>query len=113
MPDPLPSKREIQMLLTNPSFHAFVEVIGNEVVGFVSLSLVYRIRARTSAVIEDMAVSVKHRRKGVARMLLKSVITEASIRGCFEISLSSSSDAVNLYHNAGFKASGTSMALLI
>jgi N-acetylglutamate synthase-like GNAT family acetyltransferase len=123
--------RELSMVTTKAEQHSsaswddyrkvFAEISGNprrellvaeydgEVVGTVALYIIPNLShgATPYALVENVVVNHKYRRKGIARKLMEYTIARAKQEGCHRIELCSSKgrrEAHRLYQSVGFKA---------
>lgn len=122
--------RELSMITTEVEQHSstslddyrrvFAEISGNpkrellvaeykgEVVGTVALFIIPNLShgATPYALVENLVVNLKYRRKGIATKLMEYTIARARQEGCHRIELCSSKvrrDAHRLYKSVGFK----------
>lgn len=89
-----------------PAFHLFVcEGPGGDIVGY-ALAFVQHItfRNRPMFYLNDLMVSARHRRKGIARALMDAVCREAWALGCFRVKwgvANTNAGAIAFYENIG------------
>lgn len=84
--------------------------LGQEVVGTVVLLIVPNLSHAASpwALLENLIIDGRYRRRGLGRMLMEHAISRARESGCYKIALSSDSsrgEAHDLYRSLGFEAS--------
>jgi predicted N-acetyltransferase YhbS len=104
------SRRVFTQIQAMPGHELLVAEDGGEVVGSVVLLIVPNLSHRASpwAVVENLIVTEKQRRKGIGRQLMKDAIARAREAGCYEIQLSSNKtrrEAHRFYESLGFEAS--------
>ncbi|UCB43564.1 MAG: GNAT family N-acetyltransferase [Dehalococcoidales bacterium] len=92
-----------------PDHELLVAEDEGEVIGSVVLLIVPNLSHGASpwAVVENIIVTQKHRRRGVGRQLMEYAITRAREAGCYEIQLSSNKrrrGAHRFYGGLGFQA---------
>lgn len=109
-PSPDDVREVFAEICADPRHEFFVAEDGGEVVGTVVLLIVPNLshRATPWALVENLVVGEKYRRKGYGRMLLEHVITQAKEKGCHRIELCSDlrrKEAHQLYRSIGFEAS--------
>jgi ribosomal-protein-alanine N-acetyltransferase len=91
-------------LENNSNAYYYVAIANNTVIGYIGMWL-----AVDDAQITNVAVSAKHRRKGVANALIRSLCDDARLMGAVMISLEVSDvnlPAISLYENEGFEKVG-------
>lgn len=97
-------------IYADPRHELFVLEDQGEVVGTVVLLIVPNLShsATPWALVENLVVSEKYRRRGFGRMLLEHVVADARDKGCHRVELMSDKrrgEAHELYGSLGFKAS--------
>ena len=103
-----PSEREataarLTARVTDPRAGAFVAVVGDRIIGFLSVTDVH------GCADLGMFVGRDHRSQGVGRMLLTAATTWAREAGCHKVVLEvwpHNVAAIGLYESAGFMAEG-------
>ncbi len=99
------SSQSMRRIVHNPDVVAHVAVLGQRVVGY-SMSL----RVRNEAEILKLAVSEKHRRKGIGKALSSKMLAVLRGMGCKKFHLEvrgSNRAAMALYRELGFEPAGT------
>jgi GNAT superfamily N-acetyltransferase len=107
---PADVRKVFNEICADPRHELFVIEDQGKVVGTVVLLIVPNLShsATPWAIVENLVVSEKYRRRGFGRMLLEHVITRARKKGCHRIELCSDmrrEEAHRLYHAVGFEAS--------
>ncbi len=102
--------RVFKEICADPRHELFVLEDQGEVAGTVVLLIVPNLShsATPWAIVENLIVGGKHRRKGFGRTLLEHVIARAGEKGCHRIELCSDlrrEEAHRLYSAVGFEAS--------
>jgi len=97
-------------ICADPRHELFVAEDQGDVVGTVVLLIVPNLShsATPWALVENLVVGEKYRRRGFGKMLLEHVIARARERGCHRIELCSDKrreEAHQLYSSVGFEAS--------
>lgn len=97
-------------ICADPRHELFVAEYQGEVAGTVVLLIVPNLShaATPWALVENLVVSHKYRRKGIGKKLLEHVVASAKEKGCHRIELCSDrrrEEAHRLYRSAGFEAS--------
>ena len=86
---------------TSPVFYGLVCEFGGEIAGYIAASLVV-----DEVNVDDVAVAIKFRRKGIAKKLLSAAFEELVKRGAKKAFLEvrrSNEAAINLYKSFGFE----------
>ena len=95
----------LKRALTNPDYELLVAEIEERIVGFIDQWIIYDFtHGAKLSYIHNLYVSSKHRRKGVASVLLQEVIKNARNMGVTEIHVTTRFDnklAINLYKKHG------------
>lgn len=94
----------------DPRHDIFVVEDQSEVAGTVVLLIVPNLShsATPWALLENLVVSERYRRRGFGRMLLKHAVSRAREKGCYKVQLMSDKrreEAHRLYGSVGFEAS--------
>ncbi len=95
----------------DPKHHLLVVEVGGEVVGSGDLIIVPNLshRGLPWAVVENVIVDERVRRRGIARTLMEHMIELAQRSGCYKIGLSSNKqrhEAHRFYESLGFQQYG-------
>jgi len=103
-------RRVFAEISNNPGRELLVAEYDGEVVGTVALFIIPNLShgATPYALVENLVVDHKYRRKGVAKKLMKYTIARAKEEGCHRIELCSDrrrQEAHELYLSVGFKPS--------
>ena len=108
IPGETDDEKRIEVLkraLTNPDYELLVAEIEARIVGFIDQWIIYDFtHGAKLSYIHNLYVSSKHRRKGVASVLLQEVIKNARNMGVAEIHVTTRFDnklAINLYKKHG------------
>lgn len=109
--DRVPSKEDLENVVSSPNNYLFVAEEENEIIGTLTL-VFYRVPSGIKAWIEDVIVSDKARGKGVATALIWRAINIARENKAQKVDLSSSpwrEAANNLYVKLGFEKRDSNM----
>ena len=109
--DRVPSKEDLENVVSSPNNYLFVAEEENEIIGTLTL-VFYRVPSGIKAWIEDVIVSDKARGKGVATALIWHAINIARENKAQKVDLSSSpwrEAANNLYVKLGFEKRDSNM----
>jgi GNAT superfamily N-acetyltransferase len=109
-PDPLCQQNGLRMIIGRPeSGRVFVAEIEREIVGMVLLlTTVSTFQGKKVALLEDMVVEPRWRRKGIGALLLDHAIEAATLEGLGRITLltdESNTEAQAFYRSRGFQPS--------
>ena len=101
-------RRVFAEISNNPKRELLVAEYEGEVVGTVALYIIPNLShgATPYALVENLVVNHKYRRKGIGRKLMEYTVARAKQEGCHRIELCSSKtrrDAHRLYKSVGFK----------
>ena len=101
------------LLSRYPSFHIFVAILDQSVVGTYALVILDNMakRGRKSAVVEDVAVHPQHQRHGVGRAMMQHAMLQCRQAACYKLTLSSNlkrQHAHRFYDSLGFTRHGYS-----
>lgn len=109
--DRVPTKEDLENVVSSPNNYLFVAEEENEIIGTLTL-VFYRVPSGIKAWIEDVIVSDKARGKGVATALIWHAINIARENKAQKVDLSSSpwrEAANNLYLKLGFEKRDSNM----
>jgi GNAT superfamily N-acetyltransferase len=122
-PVPSPTDRQIAMwerIQATPDVTVFLAETGDEAVGTACLSVLPNITydCRPTAFIEAVVVKYAHRRRGVARSILRQVLRDAQWAGCHKVQLlthkrHATDGAHDLYRSLGFVAEAEGYRLYV
>lgn len=102
----LPSGNYLQTVLDNPSFIVFVAMLDKEVVGGLTAHVLNRYDSeKPSAYIYDIAVLENQQRKGIGKLLIKTLSDYCVANGFSEAYVQAETDdlqAVNFYKSTRF-----------
>jgi L-amino acid N-acyltransferase YncA len=103
-------RRVFAEISSNPRRELLVAEYQGEVVGTVALFIIPNLShgATPYALVENLVVNHKYRRKGIGKKLMEYTIVRAEQEGCHRIELCSSKgrkEAHRLYRSVGFKPS--------
>ncbi len=103
----------LQIFQRYPSYHVFVAVIDNAVVGTYELLIMDNLakRGKKSGVVEDVAVDPAHRGRGIGRAMMNHAREQCRKAGCYKFVLSSNlkrEDAHRFYDALGLERHGYS-----
>ncbi|KZK74504.1 MAG: GCN5 family acetyltransferase [Pelodictyon luteolum] len=109
-PDPLRQQNGLRMIIARPdSGRVFVAEIEREIVGMVLLlTTVSTFQGKKVALLEDMVVEPRWRRKGIGALLLDHAIEAAALEGLGRITLLTdkcNTEAQAFYRSRGFQPS--------
>ena len=96
----------------NKTSYACVAVCNERVIGFGSVFILNRIRGGCSAVIEDVVVDERFRRKGVGQLIINMLLDYAREQNCFKVTLVAAEHNLLFYKSLGFKNDFPSMKLM-
>ena len=82
------------------------------VVGFGSLCTEMKIRGGIMGHIEDIVVDTSFQRAGIGSLIVKSLLEQAELEGCYKVSLECREDKKIFYQGLGFEHTGTAMSIL-
>lgn len=107
---PADARKVFADISADPRHDIFVLEDGDEVAGTVVLLIVPNLShsATPWALLENLVVSEKYRRRGFGRMLLEHAVSRARDKGCYKVQLMSDrrrEEAHALYGSVGFEAS--------
>jgi predicted N-acetyltransferase YhbS len=110
------AKEVMSQILAVPGRTMMVAEDGDDIVGAVDLVTVPNLTHRGApwAIIENLIVDQKRRRKGIGRALMDEAIKRARIAGCYKIQLLSNTarrDAHHFYESLGFEQSAAGFRL--
>jgi ribosomal protein S18 acetylase RimI-like enzyme len=100
---------ELSKIVESPATHLFIAKDGAEIVGMLSLVLV-QMPTGLRAILEDLAVDVSYRRRGIGAALMNSardLATEAGARTIDFTSRPSRSAGIRLYERLGYQRRDT------
>jgi len=111
-------RQAFAMIKTLPGCELIVAEEQSEVIGTLMFMIVPNLShdALPWAVVENMVVDSRHRRKGVGKLLMDYVRTRAEEAGCYKIQLSSNkkrNEAHKFYESIGYKASAEGFRLYL
>lgn len=108
MPEQADTKRRSGVLkraLHDPDYELLVAELEREIVGFVDQWVIYDFpHGATLSFIQNLFVSLSHRRKGIGRTLLREIIKSAKAKGVLETHTATEFDnkpAIELYKKQG------------
>ena len=109
-PSPDDYRKVFAEICADPRHELLVAEYQGQVVGTVVLLIVPNLShsATPWALVENLIVAQKHRRRGAGKLLLEYVIARAKEKGCHRIELCSDKrrrEAHRLYRSVGFEAS--------
>ena len=96
--------------LNNPNTICLVAEIDNVIIGVASLHIIEKL-TRKMGLIEDVAVDLKYRGKGIGKKLIKKLIVESKKQGCDKTVLNSTENNVPFYEKIGFTVNELQMVL--
>jgi GNAT superfamily N-acetyltransferase len=110
-PTPADFERIFEQILRDPNRKQFVAEVDGVVVGAADLIIAPNLshRGLPWAIIENVIVAEKMRRRGIARKLVQRLIETARTSGCYKIGLSSDkkrTEAHRLYQSLNFDQYG-------
>src|SRR4030043_266022 len=99
-------RKVFREICADPRHELFIAADGDRVVGTVILIVVPNLSPNATpwALVENLVVTAKHRRRGTGKMLLEYVIARAREKGCHRIELCSDKrreEGHRLYRSAG------------
>ena len=101
-----------------PSYRVFVAEFDGEIAGTYELLIMDNLakRGQRSAIVEDVAVTKRHRGRGIGRAMMRHAIELAKDARCYKLTLSSNlnrDDAHAFYGALGFEKHGYSFRVEI
>ena len=101
-----------------PGYELLVAEYQGEVVGTMVLLIVPNLSrgALPWALVENLVIDTKHRRRGIGKLLLDYAVARAKEAGCYRLVLSSDKrhrEAHRLYRSLGFRASAHGFRLYL
>ena len=96
--------------LNNPNAICLVAEIDNVIIGVASLHIIEKL-TRKMGLIEDVAVGLKYRGKGIGKKLIQKLIVESKKQGCDKTVLNSTENNVPFYEKIGFTVNELQMVL--
>lgn len=96
--------------LNNPNTICLVAEIDNVIIGVASLHIIEKL-TRKMGLIEDVAVDLKYRGKGIGGKLIQKLIVESKKQGCDKTVLNSTENNVPFYEKIGFTVNELQMVL--
>ena len=100
-----------ERMMAAPDLTVYLATTRGEAVGTTALLVMPHVTydCRPSAFVESMYVVAEHRRRGVARMMLRRLLDDARAAGCYKVQLLShkrhaDDGAHDLYRSTGFVA---------
>ena len=96
--------------LNNPNTICLVAEIDNVIIGVASLHIIEKL-TRKMGLIEDVAVDLKYRGKGIGKKLIQKLIVESKKQGCDKTVLNSTQNNVPFYEKIGFTVNELQMVL--
>ena len=96
--------------LNNPNTICLVAEIDNVIIGVASLHIIEKL-TRKMGLIEDVAVDLKYRGKGIGKKLIQKLIVESKKQGCDKTVLNSTENNVPFYEKIGFTVNELQMVL--
>lgn len=101
-----------------PSYRVFVAEFEGEIAGTYELLIMDNLakRGQRSAIVEDVAVTKRHRGRGIGRAMMQHAFELAKDARCYKVTLSSNlnrGDAHAFYEALGFEKHGYSFRVLI
>lgn len=111
-------RQVFSMIEALPGCELVVAEEQGEVIGTLMFVIVPNLSHRSLpwAVVENMVVDSKHRRKGIGRLLMDYVLTGAKEAGCYKVQLMSNKsreEAHRFYESIGYKASAEGFRLYL
>ena len=94
----------------NPNTICLVAEIDNVIIGVASLHIIEKL-TRKMGLIEDVAVDLKYRGKGIGKKLIQKLIVESKKQGCDKTVLNSTENNVPFYEKIGFTVNELQMVL--
>jgi len=90
----------------------YIARIEGSAVGVCSLTVGFSTyRASPFGVIDDFYIVPEMRKKGVARVIVEHVLSDAGQRGCRSVIIGCGNEEVAMYRHLGFKTIGNMMAI--
>ena len=96
--------------LNNPNTICLVAEIDNVIIGVASLHIIEKL-TRKMGLIEDVAVDLKYRGKGIGKKLIQKLIVVSKKQGCDKTVLNSTENNVPFYEKIGFTVNELQMVL--
>ena len=96
--------------LNTPNAICLVAEIDNVIIGVASLHIIEKL-TRKMGLIEDVAVDLKYRGKGIGKKLIQKLIVESKKQGCDKTVLNSTENNVPFYEKIGFTVNELQMVL--
>ena len=96
--------------INNPNTICLVAEIDNVIIGVASLHIIEKM-TRKMGLIEDVAVDLKYRGKGIGKKLIQKLIVESKKQGCDKTVLNSTENNVPFYEKIGFTVNELQMVL--
>ena len=96
--------------LNNLNTICLVAEIDNVIIGVASLHIIEKL-TRKMGLIEDVAVDLKYRGKGIGKKLIQKLIVESKKQGCDKTVLNSTENNVPFYEKIGFTVNELQMVL--
>ncbi len=96
-----------------PFYKIYVTVLDEQIVGVFELLIMDNLAhlGMPSAVIEDVAVTAEHRRRGIGKVMMNYAMNVCREMGCYKLTLSSNlkrEEAHDFYESLGFRKHGFS-----
>lgn len=88
------------------------ELESQNVVGYGTLCTEMKIRGGIMGHVEDIVVDPRFQRMGVGSLIVKSLLQQAELEGCYKVSLECREEKKVFYEGLGFQNTGTAMSLL-
>jgi GNAT superfamily N-acetyltransferase len=122
-PAPPPSDRQVAMwkrIANSPDVTVYLAELDRQPVGTTCLSILPNITydCHPTAFIEAVVVRYDHRRRGVARLMIRRALEDARREGCFKVQLlthkrHATDGAHDLYRSLGFEAEAEGFRLYL
>ena len=109
--DKIPSLAKEFAAQTNS--YACVAIKDDRLIGFGSVFIINRLRGGLSAIVEDVVVARPVRGNGIGRALIMALLEFARERGCFKVTLETSTPAEQFYYSVGFLKAGRVMKFIL
>tara|TARA_Y100001968_G_C19352264_1_gene715266 strand:- start:386 stop:808 length:423 start_codon:yes stop_codon:yes gene_type:complete len=93
---------------SQPNYLGFVAVEGEKVVGYGSIFFAIKIRGGKMGHIDEIAVDVNYRHRGIGTLLVKKLCEIAKEENCYKVFLVTNKDNIKFYEKNNFKSSGLS-----
>ena len=94
---------------SQPNYLGFVAVEGEKVVGYGSILFAMKIRGGKMGHIDEIAVDINYRHRGVGTLLLNKLCEIAKEENCYKVFLVTNKDNIKFYEKNEFKLSGFSL----